>query len=124
MQMSEKVDLNDIETLFTLRYMLDDPSDIVNLSQDIADLTSFPERLFGSYQFEWQTYIKREAKKRKQAIDSIDLIELINQLPDSHKTDYLGMLELVRNSQIITNSSNVKVIKSPLKTYIEALLNR
>ena len=122
--MTEKVDLNDIETLFTLRYMLDDPSDIVDLGQDIEDLTSFPERLFGSYKFEWQTYIKKEAKKRKLIVDSIDLVEFIHQLPDSLKTDYLRMLELVQKSQIIANSSNVKVIKSPLKTYIEALLNR
>lgn len=122
--MTEKVDLNDIETLFTLRYILDNPSDIVDLSQDIKDLSGFPERLFGSYKSEWQTYIKKEAKKRKLVVESIDLVEFLHQLPDSLQTDYLSMLELVRKSQIIATSSNVKVIKSPLKTYIEALLNR
>jgi len=57
-----KTDLS-LPNLFVLRYLLDQPNDIVNLQKDIEDLPFFPERLNASYQDEWIVFCKKTVSK-------------------------------------------------------------
>ena len=49
-----------LPNLFVLRYLLDQPNDIVNLQKDIEDLPFFPDRLTASYQDEWIIFCKKK----------------------------------------------------------------
>jgi hypothetical protein len=52
-----------LPNLFILRYLLDQPNDIVNLQKDIEDLPFFPDRLNASYQDEWIIFCKKKVSK-------------------------------------------------------------
>lgn len=115
----EKLDLN---TLFTLRYLLDIKNDIVNLKQDVLDLQYFPERLDGSYKQEWLTYIKRQCHKREIELSQKTAQAFLGTLNEDQVSEYRALLTQVQQTENINNSENIKVIKTNVKAYIEHLL--
>ena len=58
-QFKEKLPISRLsdEALLAFRVLFDDPLDIVDLAQDISDLTLYPERLKDSYRKEWEAYV-------------------------------------------------------------------
>ena len=109
----------DIESLFTLRYIYNDPTDIVDIRADIEDLRAFPERLNGSYCDEWVAYLRRKLKQHQLNTDPDDIL---NTLTKSQREEHDYLLSIIQDANIISSSNNIKVIKSPLKTYIEQLV--
>ena len=116
---NENLDLN---TLFTLRFLLDVKNDIVNLKQDVLDLQYFPERLDGSYKQEWVTFIKRQCHKRNIELSQKTAQVRLNEISDDKIEEYQTLLTLVQQTENINNSENIKVIKTNVKAYIESLL--
>lgn len=109
----------DIESLFTLRYIYNDPTDIVDIKADIEDLRVFPERLSGSYSAEWVAYLRRKLKQQQLNTDPDDML---NTLTKSQREEHDYLLSIIQDANIISSTNNIKVIKSPLKTYIEQLV--
>lgn len=114
--------LTDLNTLFILRFVLDDPTDMVDLNQDITDLSSFPERLYGSYLSEWKSYVQKKIREKGQQIDDLDFVNIIDEMNEDESLNYQRLIKIIHRAQVIVQSDKVKVIKSPLKTYIESLL--
>jgi hypothetical protein len=113
---------NNIYTVFAFRYIFDERNDVVDLRSDVRDLHQFPERLMGSYEAEWQKYIRKATSKL-----SIDLTEehattLVDSLPRFQQKELSEFLGIIDKTIIINTSPNIKVIKTGLKSYIEALL--
>ena len=111
-----------VDVLFLYRYVYDDENDIVNLQQDVLDLEVFPERLEGSYIFEWQKYVRREAHKQNFKTSEESAKNLLSKLEKTRLTEYLELQKIIEKAQQINQSKNVKVIKTPFRTYIESLL--
>jgi hypothetical protein len=111
-----------VDVLFLYRYVYDDENDIVNLQQDVLDLEVFPERLEGSYIFEWQKYVRREAHKQNFKTSEESAKNLLSKLEKTRLTEYLKLQRIIEKAQQINQSKNVKVIKTPFRTYIESLL--
>lgn len=77
--------------LFVLRYLLDQPNDIVNLQKDIADLPFFPDRLNASYQDEWIIFCKKKVSKLGlKELSQEDLAFLAGELDESNASDFLN----------------------------------
>jgi hypothetical protein len=114
----------DLMSLFTFRFALDDTNDVVDLKQDIRDLTSFPERLYSSYEAEWRVYVKRKlhaldkAPKHKQ----VALVKLLNKLENDDDENYIKLREIINTAIKVNNSSSVTVMTTPLKSYVNYLL--
>jgi hypothetical protein len=114
--------LDDINALFTLRFILDDPKDIVDLQQDILDLQSYPERLYGSYINEWKAYVLKRGRDAQLNIDTLDLAHIVKNFEEDESLSYQHLVGIVNQTRAIVQSDKVKVIKSPLQAYIEALI--
>ncbi len=114
----------DLLTLFTFRFALDQANSIVKLKLDILDLQSFPERLELSYEDEWRTYVKRAIHniERSPLGNKAALQESINALLDGHSDEFNMQLSIVKTALAINNSTEVTVINTPLKTYVNNLL--
>jgi hypothetical protein len=79
-----------LHNLFVLRYLLDQPNDIVNLQKDIEDLPFFPDRLNASYQDEWIIFCKKKVSKlRLKDLSQTDLAFLAGELDDHNACDLL-----------------------------------
>jgi hypothetical protein len=79
-----------LPNLFVLRYLLDQPNDIVNLQKDIEDLPFFPDRLNASYQDEWIIFCKKKVSKLGlKDISQTDLAFLAGELNDQNACDLL-----------------------------------
>ena len=68
------------ETLLAFRVLFDDPLDIVDLAQDIADLALFPERLKDSYRKEWEAYVLKSLAMEIKKQDNVSPAEFIEQM--------------------------------------------
>jgi hypothetical protein len=80
-------DLN-LPDLFVLRYLLDQPNDIVNLQKDIEDLPFFPDRLTASYQDEWIIFCKKKVSKLGlKELSQTDLAFLADELNNNNTSD-------------------------------------
>ncbi len=112
----------DVITLFTYRYLVDKSDDIVDLRQDVLDLQSFPERLYGSYQEEWKRYIKREIATKQMSKNLIQL-DLEDVLTSDSLEEYEALKQIVSTAMQVESTENVKVIDTPLKVYINRLMN-
>jgi hypothetical protein len=88
------------------------------------DLQNFPERLEVSYQAEWRTYVKRAIHNiEKSALgDKVSLQKRINALLDGHSNEFNAQLSIVKTAMAVNNSTQVTVINTPLKTYVNNLL--
>lgn len=114
----------DLITLFTFRYALDKPNDIVNLKFDILDLQNFPERLNLSYEAEWRTYVKRAIHNIKTSRfgNKTSLETHISGLLDGTCEEFNQLLDIVKTAMAVNNSTQVTVINTPLKNYVHQLL--
>lgn len=117
-----KMDNKRIYTIFTYRYVLDKNNDIVDLTQDVLDLKQFPERLTGSYCFEWEKYNKKEMYKQKVGANTGELKRLVSNLPFEKQRELKYLLSIIEKTMLVLRSPNIIVIKSELKSYIENLL--
>jgi hypothetical protein len=115
----------DLLTLFTFRFALDQANTVVNLKLDILDLQSFPERLEVSYEAEWRTYVKRAMHniEKSPVGDKASLEKSISALLDGHSDEFNEQLRIVKTAMAVNNSTEVTVINTPLKTYVQNLLN-
>lgn len=116
------IDSDKIFTVFTYRYVHDRKNDVVDLKQDVLDLNEFPERLFGSYVYEWEKYNKRVMHKQTINVDTINHKQLIDSLSFDAQNELESLLSIIEKAMIVVSSTNIIVIKSELKSYIENLL--
>ncbi len=58
-QLKDKLPISRLsdEVLLAFRVLYDNPLDIVDLEQDVSELTLYPERLVESYRKEWEVYV-------------------------------------------------------------------
>lgn len=117
--MSNEIEL-DIISLFSIRYSLDEADPIENLHQDIYDLYHFPERLESSYRDLWLSYIKR--KLRQNANNPHIIKNLLERANLNEDATFLELKKIVEQTVRINQSSEVSILKTPLKRYIERLL--
>ena len=66
------------ETLLAFRVLLDEPLDIVDFAQDIADLAQYPERLKDSYRKEWEAYVIKALAFEIRQHDDLSPAEFID----------------------------------------------
>jgi hypothetical protein len=119
---SKQTKITDIYTVFTYRYIFDEKNDIVNLHSDVYDLQHFPERLMSSYNAEWQKYNRKAANKRNLDLSAQQAKILVSKLTDSQQKELSEFLQVIEKTAAINASSNIKVIKTEFKSYIESLL--
>ena len=114
--------------LLALRVLFDEPHDIVDLEQDIADLRYFPERLDASYRPEWEAFILRALVKRYRAAKATPIEQLIDSvLSDVEHIQrgnarYQQMLEIVEQARAVSGSDNTLVFPSNWRQQIMALM--
>ena len=116
------IDLKHILTIFTYRYVFDQKNDIVNLRKDIIDLEQFPERLTGSYCYEWEKYNRKAMHEQKTDSANGTLKELVSKLSFAKQNELEYLLTIIEKTLLIMAASNIIVIKSEFKSYIENLL--
>ncbi|WP_137168456.1 hypothetical protein [Salinimonas lutimaris] len=129
-QLKQQLPLNRLtpSLLLALRVLFDDPDDIVDLDQDIADLRYFPERLHASYRPEWETYILHALIKRYRAAGSASSDHLIDSVmrdveqiqQNSHR--YQHMLQMVLQAQSVCGSHNTILFPSGWRQQTMALM--
>ena len=117
-QFKEKLPISRLsdEALLAFRVLFDDPLDIVDLAQDISDLTLYPERLKDSYRKEWEAYVlKALAFEIKQHTDvsPAEFIELV-----------MNKVEAIQqnNAKSILQSENTVVFPTPMRQQLTAFL--
>lgn len=129
-QLKEKLPISRLsdDVLLAFRVMFDDPLDIVDLAQDISDLTLYPERLSDSYRKEWEAYVVKaialDIKKREDVSPSQyieDLMERVEKLQSEDDT-YKNLLRQVQHAKSIAESSNTVIFPSPLRQQLMAFL--
>nr|WP_233095096.1 hypothetical protein [Alteromonas sp. IB21] len=116
------------ETLLAFRVLFDEPLDIVDLAQDIADLALYPERLHESYRKEWETYVIKalalEIKKQDNLAPG-EFIELmmtkVEDIQNNNDT-YSNLLRQVHHAKSILLSDNTIVFPTPLRQQLTAFL--
>ena len=78
-QFKEKLPISRLsdDVLLAFRVLFDDPLDIVDLAQDIADLALYPERLQESYRKEWEAYVLKALAFEIRQHDNLSPAEFI-----------------------------------------------
>ena len=129
-QLKEKLPISRLsdDVLLAFRVLFDDPLDIVDLAQDIADLTLYPERLADSYRKEWEAYVVKslalEIKKHPELTPSEfieDLMQRVEKLQAESDT-YINLWRQVHHAKSIAQSSNTIIFPSPLRQQLMAFL--
>ena len=129
-QLKEKLPISRLsdDVLLALRVLYDDPLDIVDLKQDIDDLTVYPERLHDSYRKEWETYVlKSLAAELKSNCDlsASEYIESVMQRVEDveqNSASYAAFLEKVTQAKQINESGNTLVFPSTFRQQLMAFL--
>ena len=129
-QLKEKLPVSRLsdDVLLAFRVMFDDPLDIVDLAQDISDLTLYPERLSSSYRKEWEAYVLKALAaeiKRHDHLTPAEFIELMmERVEELQKTSstYQDLLRQVHHAKSINQSANTIVFPSPLRQQLTAFL--
>ena len=111
-----------LEELFVLRFLLDKKEQVHSLEQDVNDLVYFPERMEISYRHEWLLYVKRKIRSTNIQPTGDGLKQALKQLSVEKQKRCQQQLDMIQTALAINNSDAIKVIKSPLKTYIESLI--
>jgi hypothetical protein len=111
-----------IFTIFTYRYVFDQNNDIVDLKQDVLDLRQFPERLFGSYCYEWGKYNKKVMHRQEIEVGKSNVKHLVNSLSLDKQKELEYLLSIIQKAMLVATGTNIIVIKSELKSYIENLI--
>ena len=110
-QFKEKLPISRLsdEALLAFRVLFDDPLDIVDLAQDLSDLTLYPERLKDSYRKEWEAYVlKALAFEIKQHTDvsPAEFIELVMNKVEAiqqNNDTYQNLLRQVHHVRVFCN---------------------
>ena len=116
------------ETLLAFRVLFDDPLDIVDLAQDIADLALFPERLKDSYRKEWEAYVLKSLAMEIKKQDNVSPAEFIEQMMSKveeiqqNNDTYNNLLRQVHLAKSVTQSENTFVFPTPLRQQLTAFL--
>lgn len=111
----------DIITLFTYRFLLDEPTDVINLSKDIDDLAIYPERIVDSYPAEWRSYVQAALRRHPQPQSLVPKVQA--QLAGSTAaTPYAAMCEKILRALAVCNSDNLHLIKHPVRVAVERLI--
>lgn len=113
---------SDIITLFTYRYLFDEPQPPHDFKQDIEDLRTFPERLELSYVDEWCSYIRRYINRNKLSDEQIEMLKERLAIPEVFE-EYQYLKSIAVTAFKINNSPEVSVIDTPLKDYLNKLIN-
>ena len=129
-QLKEKLPISRLsdDVLLALRVLYDDPLDIVDLKQDIDDLTLYPERLQDSYRKEWEIYVIKALAgdlKRDENLSATEFIENIMQRVEEvekNDTAYAAYRPLVAQAKTINESDNTLVFPSPFRQQLMAFL--
>jgi hypothetical protein len=103
------------------RFALDRDDDIVNLEQDVLDLQNFPERLEISYEAEWRSYVRR-ALFRLSTDEQNKLENNLAVLLGGNNEHFNQLLNVLKTAIAVNNSTQVTVLNSPLKNYVQQLL--
>ena len=116
------------EALLAFRVLFDDPLDIVDLAQDISDLTLYPERLQESYRKEWEAYVLKALAfeiRKHDSLSPAEFIELmmskVEAIQQSDDT-YQNLLRQVYHAKTILQSENTVVFPTPLRQQLTAFL--
>lgn len=113
---------NEIVTLFTYRYLLNEPQPPHDFKQDIEDLRVFPERLEISHVDEWRSYIRRYINRKKLSDAELETLTKRLDIPEiSEEFQYLKSILITALK--INDSPEIKVINTPLKNYLNKLIN-
>ena len=129
-QLKEKLPISRLsdDVLLALRVLYDDPLDIVDLKQDIDDLTLYPERLQDSYRKEWETYVLKalaEDLKREEALSANEFIEnIMERVEEVEKNDtaYAAYRPMIAQAKSINESGNTLIFPSPFRQQLMAFL--
>ena len=129
-QLKEKLPISRLsdDVLLALRVLYDDPLDVVDLKQDIDDLTLYPERLQDSYRKEWETYVLKalaEDLKREEALSANEFIEnIMERVEEVEKNDtaYAAYRPLIAQAKSINESGNTLIFPSPFRQQLMAFL--
>ncbi|PRO71634.1 hypothetical protein C6Y40_21125 [Alteromonas alba] len=112
---------NEIVTLFTYRYLLNEPQPPHDFKQDIEDLRVFPERLEISHVDEWRSYIRRYINRKKLSDAELETLTKRLDIPEiSEEFQYLKSILITALK--INDSPEIKVINTPLKAYLNKLI--
>ena len=112
---------NEIVTLFTYRYLLDEPQPPHDFKQDIEDLRVFPERLEISHVDEWRSYIRRYINRKKLSDAELETLTKRLDIPEiSEEFQYLKAILITALK--INDSPEIKVINTPLKANLNKLI--
>ncbi|BFT31925.1 hypothetical protein D210916BOD24_31010 [Alteromonas sp. D210916BOD_24] len=129
-QLKEKLPVSRLsdEVLLAFRVLLDDPLDVVDLAQEITELSLYPERLKESYRKAWETHVVKalalEMRKQEHlsAAEFIELmmtkVEAIQQQSDT----YQNLLRQIHHAKSINQSENTIVFPVPLRQQLMAFL--
>ncbi|WP_334060916.1 hypothetical protein [Alteromonas sp. S005] len=116
------------EALLAFRVLFDDPLDIVDLAQDISDLTLYPERLQESYRKEWEAYVLKALAfeiRKHDSLSPAEFIELtMSKVEAIQRNDdtYQNLLRQVHHAKTILQSENTVVFPTPLRQQLTAFL--
>ena len=117
-----------IDLLLSLRFLYDTKSDVVDLKQDILDLSVVPERLSDSYRHEWEAYVLRAIILDMKDNHGVEPTEFINSMLNRVETvktesDELKKLStLVEQADAINNTNNTCTFPSPWRQQLMTLL--
>lgn len=116
----------DILTLFAYRYILDEPHPVINLEQDLQDLNTWPERLEDSYRAEWLSYIKKRLhtiKAKPENEQSLFWQKHSTLMSDDNNDQrFTAFANQITHIQSLASTDKVTVLPTPLKRYLERLL--
>ncbi len=123
----------EIAQLLILRFVLDTQEPYCDMDRDMQDLYQYPERLRESYPEEWRFYIKRQLRQRNidpQAVvawlaePSTDILTGVSwPLTEMEQTCYKRYLLAIEHAETITASNNVRVLNTPLHSWLERALS-
>jgi len=117
-----------IDLLLALRFLYDTKSDVVDLNQDILDLTVVPERLSDSYRHEWEAYVLRAIILDMKDNHGVEPTEFINSMLNrvemvKTESDELKKLNtLVEQADAINGANNTCPFPSPWRQQLMTLL--
>ena len=122
----KKLESADILTLFAFRYILDEPHPVINLEQDLQDLNTWPERLEDSYRAEWTSYIKKRLHtiKAKPEREQSAFLQKHTELKSERNNDqrFSSFADQILHIQSLASTNNITVLPTPLKRYLQRLL--
>ncbi len=129
-QLKEKLPVSRLsdEVLLAFRILLDDPHDVVDLAQDISELSIYPERLKESYRKEWEAHVVKALAlemRKQEHLSSAEFIELMmNNVEAVQKESetYQNLLRQVHHAKSIYQADNTLVFPTPLRQQLMAFL--